>query len=360
MTNELVSHKNNHAEDIAVFMNSDERFADPVQRRDFLSTLDEAGFIDMLQQTASLVRTGEASSLQHFDGVTVGLMGHEVPDQREKESLLRETWVVARTFLDDNELDDQDALDYTALTVAGGGVLLAHPFADGNGRTSRAISYMISQGSNGLEELRDILASTNGGGNWSVAPEAMAVAGKNKWSGLQPNKIEWDDAFAGEAEDALGGQIADSRYGSAILREFIERNGGQIADKIETCVTTDENGGSTLNGQKFIKALVTDKESGIADAKELLGLLRYFRADYVHRFLTLIKSKGRIRSEKLIQEGYNEANLRSEDKFIRRRTATIHHEVGSRAVGGTLKPIDRLLINHMAYSRLRQHPEAKK
>ena len=87
MSNELISHKNNHAEDITEFMHFDERFADPVQRRDLLSSLDEADFIDMLQQTASLIRTGDASSMQHFDGDTVGLMGHEVPDQREKEGL---------------------------------------------------------------------------------------------------------------------------------------------------------------------------------------------------------------------------------------------------------------------------------
>ena len=68
-----------------------------------------------------------------------------MPDQREKEGLLRETWQTAQTLLHDRRFSDEDALEYAALTVAGG-MLYVHPFVDGNGRTSCVLSYMIAKG----------------------------------------------------------------------------------------------------------------------------------------------------------------------------------------------------------------------
>lgn len=158
---ELVSHEKNHAESVMEFFATDERLQNPTMRRDYFAQLDENDFLDIVQKTAGLVRSGEAEN-QYFDGENVSLMFHEVPDQREKEQLLRETWGVAQEFLQNNELPDDDALDYAALTVAGG-ILYAHPFADGNGRTSRALSYVMARGGN-AQELQEILAESNGGG----------------------------------------------------------------------------------------------------------------------------------------------------------------------------------------------------
>lgn len=59
MSNEIVSHKDNRAEDITEFFNSQEQLKDPIQRRDYFEHLDENEFLDLVQQTAGLVRTGK-------------------------------------------------------------------------------------------------------------------------------------------------------------------------------------------------------------------------------------------------------------------------------------------------------------
>lgn len=177
-------------------------------------------FIDLLQQTASLVRTGDASARQNFDGEHVTLQVHEVPDQREKEALLKETWETAKSFLMDNRIDDQDALDYAALTVAGG-FLYAHPFADGNGRTSRVVSYMMSQGRGKDNQLQTVLGSSFGGGYWNVTPDRIVpLIPMRNFRGNQPDRIAWgNDEDTDDwtdpgvpKEDALGGVIANSPY----------------------------------------------------------------------------------------------------------------------------------------------------
>ena len=90
MTNEMIAHNNSRSDDIATFLHAQEQLGDPVVRRDYSARLDENNFLDLAQQTAGLVRTGNLQN-QYFDGEKVGLMGHEVPDQRDKERLLRDT-----------------------------------------------------------------------------------------------------------------------------------------------------------------------------------------------------------------------------------------------------------------------------
>lgn len=365
MPNELVSHKNNHAKDITEFMHSDERFADSVQRRDFFCSLDEVEFIDILQQVASLVRTGNASSLQHFDGDTVGLTGHEVPDQREKEALLRETWQTAKSFLADSKIDDQDALDYAALTVAGG-FLYVHPFSDGNGRTSRVISYMISQGFGRGNELQNALASSYGGGYWNVTPDKIIpLTPERKFSGNQPDRIVWGDADDADEwtdpgvrkEDALGGIIANSGYSDDVIRQFIEQHQGMVDDKIDVSTVVDENGKRVLDAQKFIELLVNDEESGMTDAKSLLENHRYFRAEYVHRYLNALQSKTRIEIGRTLKN-YSRADILTGDfEDLRLRGLTCIRELGKRTVNGMLTPIDRQLVTHKTISEIRQVPE---
>ncbi|MDB5167862.1 MAG: hypothetical protein JWO55_120 [Candidatus Saccharibacteria bacterium] len=349
MEKELVSHKNNHVEDIQEFINSNERLVDPTQRRDYFGQLDGSEFIDLIQQTASLVRTGNASERQSFDGARVGLMGHEVPDQREKELLLLETWQVAKEYLGNNEISDQDALDYTALTVAGG-LLYAHPFADGNGRTSRAVSYIISQGAENSHELEGILAKT-GGGNWSVAPEALIMTARTDFTGSQPDYIEWDDALAGEGDDALNGIIANSVYKNRILRRMIEEGGEEIKSKIEDNLTVTNDGNTTLKAEKFIDELVNDSESGFLYANTLITLQREERADYVHRFLAAMKSREPMQPGKIVDHA-EKAKSWGNERGIR-FNAIVKKEMGIRAIDGLVMPIDRQLIRHKAYSNVR-------
>lgn len=354
--NEAVSHEKNHAQDIAEFIHSNERLIDPTQRRDYFNQLDEDGFIDMVQQMASLVRTGDADARQHFDGDQVSLMGTEVPDQREKEDLLRKTWAVAKEYLNDNEIPDQDALDYAALTVAGG-ILLAHPFMDGNGRTTRATSFMISQGTANSEVLHDIIANTNGGGHWNVKPDQITATEKQVYKGNQPDRIEWDDVFFGSNEDALGGTIANSAHDDAILRQMIEDHGEHIKVQLEKSVHHNENGETVLDGQKFVEELVTDPEAGITNARELRAIHRELRADYVERFLKAMQFKTPFEARKLMVIANMDTND-LDDEFLRRRTLTARHEIGRRAIDGKLRIIDRQLVRHKAHSRIRQIDDA--
>lgn len=368
MSEELVSHKNNHARDIIDYMNSNERLGDVVQRRDYFISLDDNEFIDLLQLVASLVRTGDANVRQYFDGEHVALQGHEVPDQREKEALLRETWETAKSFLTDNEIDNQDALDYAALTVAGG-FLYVHPFSDGNGRTSRAISYMISQGSGKSNELQDVLASSYGGGYWNVTPDKIIpLKSERNFSGNQPDRIVWGDAEEADEwadpsvrkEDALGGIIANSGYSDDVIRQFIEQHQGMVDDKIDGSTVVDENGKRVLDAQKFIELLVNDEESGMTDAKSLLENHRYFRAEYVHRYLNALRSKARIEIGRTLKNYSRAINLTSDSEHLRLKGLTSTSELGRRAVNGMLTPIDRQLVTHKTISKIRQAPDNRK
>jgi hypothetical protein len=351
--NELVSHSNSHAPEIAEFISSIDALSDPVTRRDYFGQLDENDFLDLTQRAASLVRTGDASSLQHFDGQTVGLMGHEVPDQREKEALLRETWQVARGFLNNNEIPDHDALDYAALTVAGG-LLFAHPFADGNGRTSRALSYMIARGAADEGELNDILGTSSGGGAWQVAPVPLVSASRNAFKGPQPQEIEWEDTLAGEADDVFGGTIANSLYKDEVLRRFIEESGGDVDLHLSKNVHLNDDGLQVLNGEQFMQDLVHDPDSGMTNAGQLLRLHRELRADYVHRFLRSMQSSDPIKPRR-IHASDMEVKAGDND-FSRGKKQVIAQEVAARAIGGMLTPADQQLIQHRAYSTLR-HPD---
>lgn len=356
MAKEIVSHNNNYSKEIIHFFGNDERFKDPTQRRDYFEHLDEDAFIDLVQQTAGLIRTGDAN-MQHFDGETVGLMGHEVPDQREKEQLLRDTWAVAKEFLADTEIPDEDALDYAALTVAGG-LLYAHPFADGNGRTSRTISYVIARGNGNEQELHDILANTGGGGNWQVGPIPLIASGQTVFDGKQPNQIEWEDTFAGEADDALGGTIANSGYKSTILRKFIERFGELTDDQINKSSTLNEDGTFNLNGEDFIQNLTHDPEAGMTNARELLAIQREVQADYVHRYLRAMQFRDRVKPRSIRPNDFEVSDQDSE--FIQGKKRTIIKEVGKRSINGLLTPAEQQLIQHRSLSSIRQEKEDDK
>jgi len=355
MSNELISHEKNYAEEIAEFFNSNERLKDSTQRRDYFESLDGNGFLDLVQQVAGLVRTGNADQ-QSFDGGGVSLLLHEVPDQREREQLLRDTWVVAKEFLGDTEIPDQDALDYAAITVAGG-LLYTHPFADGNGRTSRSLSYMIARGKGDSQELHDILAKSDGGGNWQVTPIPLVTGVRSVYTGQQPKQIEWESAFVGEAEDALGGIIANSKYADTIIRSFIERHGDENERCIKESSSQNEDDTSTMNGVEFIAKLVNDPKAGITNAAELLKIHRQARADYVHRFLKAMRVKEKYQPSYIRSKDFEITGR--DDEFERRRKLTTIREVGERAATGLLTPAEQQLIQHRSYSRIRQDQDQR-
>ncbi len=352
MSNEIVSHDINNAQEIARFFEANKQLEDPVQRRDYFEHLDEDEFLDLVQQTAGLVRTGNAVN-QYFDGENMILPLHDVPDQREKEQLLRETWCVAKTFLSNTHLPDDDALDFAALTVAGG-LLYAHPFDDSNGRTSRILSYMISQGYGDKEELHKMLES-DGRFEWQVTPIPLVVRGQSVFKGKQPEKIEWDRAPINEANDALEGMIANNDLKDVILRKFIEKYGHLTDSQIEESMSHTDDRVSVLNGQNFIANLVSDPEVGVTNARELLKLRRETRADYVHRFLEAMLLHEKIMPVRIRQEDLELAD--TDTKLGRSRKQMIIKQFGKRSVNGLLTPAEQQLVQHFAYSRIRRRQD---
>jgi hypothetical protein len=352
MENEFVPHDINHAAELAEFMQANEQLQDPTQRRDFLSKLDGSDFIDLTQQIASIVRTGDANAKQHFDGETVGIAGRQVPYHEDKEALIRETWNVAKDFLNDPTINDQDALDYAALTVAGG-LLYAHPFADGNGRTSRSLSFMISQGSTNTEELHDVIANSAGGGRWAVGPTMLVTSPRTDFKGEQPNDIEWEDSLVGEADDAMGGIIANSLpgYGDRILRTLLEDADEGTLRHARESMTTDGAGNTVLHAETFIEKLVHDPETGMANAAKLLHIERGERAEFVRRFLRAMRTDTRWDAKSLIAGAQKRAESDPD------AAAAVELELKERAEDAAMKPRDQQLLRHIGASsiRYRQH-----
>jgi hypothetical protein len=330
---EIVSHQNSFAPQMVEYVQSNEALADPILRRDYFEHMTEDDFIDMTQRIASLVRTGDSNQLQHFDGTTLALTTHEVPDQREKESLLRETWRTAQTLLHDRRLSDEDALEYAALTVAGG-ILYVHPFADGNGRTSRTLSYIIARGAESEDELRTMTENSSGGDAWHVAPNAR-LAFQRQFGGNQPDQIEFEDTFAGEATDPFGDTISNSSYNKSILRSLIEKADPDTQAIVERCTMRDEDGRSKLDGDMLLKELAASDRAA-EYAQTLFGSYREVRADFIHRYLQAMVSETPI--ERLIKVPAGERGER------------MTGEIGKRAIDGLLLPRDQAAAEHRAYS----------
>lgn len=199
---EAVPHNTHTVEAIQQYAQSNELLGDPVTRRDYYEHMDTDWFMDEVQRVASLVRTGDASHLQAFDGQEVGLLLHDVPDYRDREKLLRETWKTAKGILHDRNLSDDDALLYAGLTVAGG-IVLTHPFKDGNGRTSRVFSYLIARGTTNIDELSKLVAEHDYDSGWYSSPLPNTTR-------LHPRSLPTRAAVTIEEPGTLAATLRDS------------------------------------------------------------------------------------------------------------------------------------------------------
>lgn len=347
---EIISHKNDFSEQIAAYITSNESLSDSETRRDFFENMDEEDFLNTVQQIAALIRTGDDAHQQYFDGKTVRLLLHEVPDQREKEALLRETWQTAQIFLHDRDLSDEDALEYSALTVAGG-LLYTHPFIDGNGRTSRVFSYLMARGSTHSNELREITTESPNT-SWQVAPVGLILPERNNFAGYQPDTVDWKWSYAGEGNDALGGIITNSRYSKRIIRTFIERRSSDIMELVNHHTTIDQRTKQRhLNADAFLEEIVNDSEKGMIYAKELLDINREIRADYVHRFLKALTSSTTVASYDIKTEDFDPDYVPITE-FTEKQKKVFISEFGKRAIDGKLRLIDQEVIRHRAFSTI--------
>lgn len=337
MEHGVAPHEVNHSESIIEFLDANGNLEDPTQRRDYFSHLEDNDFLDLVQQIEGLVRTGKLEN-QYFDGKTLcPLRGREAPDQRDKEQLLRNTWTVARNFLNDTSLSDREALDYAALTAAGG-LIIIHPFTDGNGRASRTLSYMIAYGNNNSQELHDILAKHEGVPKWVLGlPLGLKLPispydTHYSEGGRQPEDIEWKSDLVDdiESENDVYDIIANSWYNSKIVRRFIKEHSDTVAVQLGQSLL--QNG--SLDGDAFVSNLVNDPDAGMTNAQELLDMHREVRADYLLSFLQVMESDMRFIPDRIFR-------------------SKVRKELASRAVNGYATWAECYLAQHYAYSQLR-------
>jgi hypothetical protein len=119
----------------------DETLSTPEKRRLFFRELDDAGYKKYLGFINSVTQ-GKPIQYEFQDG-RLPITG--TPPLEDKEPLMNELFAAVRRIMSDKNLDDEVALEYAGLALAGG-VLLTHPYEEGNGRTSRVSQYLITHG----------------------------------------------------------------------------------------------------------------------------------------------------------------------------------------------------------------------
>ena len=157
-------HSTEHATDLLSYFQA-EIPEDPTIRRDYLSRVSSDDFISMLQRIRQITETGEATEYP-FDGYDVVTGTLLPPNYDDKPKLLHATWDAVKDILNNTKYDDQQALDYASV-VAAISVVGVHPFMDGNGRSSRLLSYAVATGGQNPEDIQNII-SRYGGDFWKV------------------------------------------------------------------------------------------------------------------------------------------------------------------------------------------------
>lgn len=360
MQHEAISHEQNHAADIAQFYAGNEALSDQAERRRYFSSMDAADFLDSVQRVSSLVRGGTADELQHFDGSGVKLSGHAVPDQTDKEQLLKETWDVAQRFLRDPKLSDSDALTFAGLTVAGG-IIYTHPFKDANGRTSRVYSHMMIEGDyDGAENDIARMSGKGGGTQWSVSPPANIMKEyahyRYERAPEVPEQAYWDhegqinDAFGNaDVGDDVVSRIANGPTPGRPLHYFVRHLDERGKSLVGQFVESDGGGEPVLNARGLLNALVNDPENGLGYAAQLDATEKWARADFVRRYLTAMQDNRPTRPARNYAARIENMRARSDTDPA---AAIQVREFGKLAVGGMLRPRDHLRILHDASSAI--------
>lgn len=271
---------------------------DPTIRRDQFAQVTEEDFLDLIGVTAGLLRSGKAT-FQHFDGAKVSIGRELAPDQRDKEKLLRKIWKTAQEFLLRKDLSDERALLYAAMTV-GRGILLVHPFIDGNGRTSRVISYAIA---NGVSEHTSDLENIIGGrSTWNPhplnyntrftqdnsAPFERALSNDSFYHGINREHFVRDSD--GRALTGMKGEEENTRF----IRRFIsaageDKNIASLVKKHSSSALIQGQETTTLDVDAFWHAVGKDINAPYY-ARIVSNVSRKIHTDNVEGFLKEMKS----------------------------------------------------------------------
>lgn len=136
-----------------------ERIGIPQNRKDFLLNLNTSQLEEWLTRINGISRN-IAPKDRKVDGESVEVPSLMPPEPEDKKELLDKTLVAAKSILF-NVKDPQEALDTVSLLFSGS-INYIHPFADGNGRTSRIVGYLIKDGYDGSPQAQKNLAAIMG------------------------------------------------------------------------------------------------------------------------------------------------------------------------------------------------------
>ena len=147
---------------------SNELFSDPSKRVEFMESLEWESFRDLLTHVNARVREIEPRDHTH-DGEQSILRMATVADSRDKTRILHQCFDLMTEYIQTSDDEPEEKLSRLSLAV-GSAIIHVHPFADGNGRTSRFMQSFLMHGTSDIEALED---HTSDATNWQLVAKSF-------------------------------------------------------------------------------------------------------------------------------------------------------------------------------------------
>jgi Fic/DOC family. len=132
-----------------------EYFAEPTNRLEFIKGQSAAEFFSMAQYVNAKLRGEKAHELRHHrpaekDGAFLPIL--HTPASSDKPEAFARGYAAIQEYLDSTDDPTEKQIEGTAMATEAL-IIWVHPFADGNGRTSRFIAKLIEEGGTDTEAL---------------------------------------------------------------------------------------------------------------------------------------------------------------------------------------------------------------
>jgi hypothetical protein len=207
----------------------EEIFDTEEHKREFIENLNDQEFTEILNGVNGILRNKDKEEWE-TDGSQVGLksafmgVGYVAPKQEDKPELLRETLSAMKKMnSEDRDLKDIGLLASSALNAI-------HPYADGNGRTSRLMYSLL---------VKDLNAETK-----EELKEVLLDRGRDKID-IDPGSIQAKIELL--VKDEIG--ITSQEVNPTNLQNILYR--GEISEKIKKLAETNNNIASFLEKLKI-------------------------------------------------------------------------------------------------------------
>jgi hypothetical protein len=174
-------------------------------RRGLIERLSDEEYSDLITGINGILR-GEKKEEWKMDGVGVTAIGHEVvgghifPRDADKKDLIVQSWKAAQEMNTNQRNLEEIGMLLGSLLVE------THPFADGNGRTSRLVYFMVKNGFS--EDQVKAILSDDGRWEFDMALSKVDIDPlfDAKYGGNNPkvNKHRIGGMFADAEADAFG------------------------------------------------------------------------------------------------------------------------------------------------------------